>query len=57
MGGSKASSNFEEIAAAAVVVDAKHDKAAEFYRRFGFERLTGSPRRLYLAMGTVRKLL
>lgn len=46
----------EEIAAAAVVVDAKHEKAAAFYRRFGFETLTGSPKRLYLAMGTVRKM-
>jgi hypothetical protein len=51
----RASSNAEEVAATVVVVDAKDDKAAEFYRRFGFENLANTPRRLFISMSVVRK--
>jgi hypothetical protein len=46
----------DEIAAMAVVVDAKDDAAAAFYRRFDCRPLQSRPRRLYLAMRTVETL-
>jgi predicted GNAT family N-acyltransferase len=46
-----------EIAAMAVVVDAKDEAAAAFYRHFGFQPLQASARRLYLSMKTVETLL
>jgi predicted GNAT family N-acyltransferase len=45
-----------EIAAMAVVVDAKDEKAADFYRRFDFRPLQKTPKRLYLPMKTVEAL-
>jgi predicted GNAT family N-acyltransferase len=45
-----------EIAAMAVVVDAKDEAAAAFYRRFDFKPLETSARRLYLPMKTVQVL-
>lgn len=53
----RAARHSTQIAAAAVVVDAKNEAAATFYQRFGFARLTNSSRRLFLAMETARKLL
>ena len=44
------------IAAMAVVVDAKDDAAEAFYRHFGFSPLQQQPRRLYLSMKTVAGL-
>lgn len=44
------------IAATAVVVDAKDDAAAAFYRRFGFAPLQAQPRRLFLPMKVVAGL-
>ncbi len=44
------------IAAMAVVVDAKDDTAAAFYRHYGFLTLTGSKARLFLPMQTVAAL-
>lgn len=44
------------IAAMAVVVDAKNDAAAAFYRHFDFTPLQATPRRLYLPMKTVASL-
>lgn len=43
------------VASYAVVVEAKNDHAAAFYRRFGFLEL--SPRRLFLPMATVAKMI
>jgi GNAT superfamily N-acetyltransferase len=45
-----------EIAAMAVVVDAKDDAAAAFYRHFDFKPLQAKARRLYLPMKTVEAL-
>jgi predicted GNAT family N-acyltransferase len=44
------------IAAMAVVVDAKDEAAAAFYQHFGFLPLQQQPRRLYLSMKTVAAL-
>ena len=45
------------VAAVAVVVDAKDDEAAAFYRHFRFLALQTNPRRLYLPMKTIAQLL
>jgi predicted N-acetyltransferase YhbS len=45
-----------EIASYAVVVDARDENAARFYRRYGFQPLTPSGRRLFLPMTTVARL-
>ena len=44
------------IAAMAVLVDAKDDAAESFYRHFGFLPLQQQPRRLYLSMKVVAGL-
>ena len=46
----------EQIASAAVVVDAKDDQAVAFYRKYGFIDLPKIERRLFLPMGTVAQL-
>ncbi len=46
-----------EIAAMAMVVEAKDETAAAFYRHFDFQPLQSSARRLYLPMKTVQALL
>ena len=45
-----------EIAAMAVVVDAKDEAAEAFYLHFDFTPLRGSPRRLYLSMKKIAAL-
>jgi GNAT superfamily N-acetyltransferase len=45
-----------DVAAIAVVVDAKDDAAARFYERFGFRRLPDEPFRLFLTMRTIEQL-
>ncbi len=45
-----------DIAAAAIVVDAKNDHAHTFYSHFGFTSLEGHPRRMFLPMKTVEAL-
>lgn len=45
-----------EIAAAAVVVDAKTRRASDFYRRYGFAPLDSHPDRLFLSMAAIGKL-
>ena len=47
----------DQIAAMAVVVDAKDESAASFYRRFGFIALQAEPSRLFLPMRLVAQLL
>lgn len=43
-----------EIAAYALMVDAKDESAADFYRHHGFIALPDSPRTLFLSLATVR---
>jgi GNAT superfamily N-acetyltransferase len=45
----------KEIAAAAIVVDAKNDRAQNFYIRHGFQPFPGASERLFLPMATVEK--
>jgi len=40
----------------AVVVDAIDDKAAAFYKRYGFQAVQGSQNRFYISMKTVKSL-
>lgn len=47
----------DQIAAMAVVVDAKDESAAAFYRHFGFLTLQAQPSRLFLPMRLVAQLL
>lgn len=44
------------IASAAVVVDAKDEKACSFYEAFGFIRFPESENRLFLPMATIQQL-
>ncbi len=44
-------------AAFALLVDAKHERAAEFYRHHGFEPFASLPRCLYLPLATAEKTL
>jgi ribosomal protein S18 acetylase RimI-like enzyme len=46
----------EQIASAAVVVDAKDDNAVAFYRKYGFIDLPKVAKRLFLPMGTIAQL-
>lgn len=45
-----------EVASAAVMVDAKDDRAAAFYRKYGFLELPKIAMRLFLPMATVEAL-
>jgi predicted GNAT family N-acyltransferase len=45
------------IASAGVVVDAKDEQAAAFYRRYGFQPILGADRRLFLHMKTIHLML
>lgn len=45
-----------QVAAVAVVVDAKDDRAASFYARYDFIPFADIPNRLFLPMGTVERL-
>jgi ribosomal protein S18 acetylase RimI-like enzyme len=47
----------DEVASAVVLVDAKNERARDFYWRYGFTELTGIPHRMFLPMKTVEKLL
>jgi ribosomal protein S18 acetylase RimI-like enzyme len=46
-----------QIASLAVVADAKDKAALGFYRKFGFTPLGNHPNRVFLAMGTIERLL
>lgn len=43
----------DAIGSAVVLVDAKDDSVANFYKQYGFEPLTLNPSRLFMPMGTV----
>jgi GNAT superfamily N-acetyltransferase len=45
-----------QVASAGVIVDAKDDSAAGFYRRYGFLELPKIEKRLFLPMGTIEQL-
>ena len=47
----------QTLAVHAVIVDAKDDTAAGFYRKYGFIPFTGEGRRLFLPMATIRQLV
>jgi predicted GNAT family N-acyltransferase len=44
------------VASAGVVVDAKDDLAAAFYRQYGFIPIPDAPRRLFLPMKTIAQM-
>ncbi|MGL4513373.1 MAG: GNAT family N-acetyltransferase [Lacipirellulaceae bacterium] len=46
-----------EVAAYALVVDAKDAKAARYYERFGFQQLAANPRTLFLPLSEAVKRL
>lgn len=46
----------KQIASASVIVDAKDEFAAGFYRRYGFVELPKNEKRFFLPMGTVEQL-
>lgn len=46
----------QTLAVHALVVDARDNAAAAFYRKYGFIPFTGEGRRLFLPMATIRKL-
>lgn len=46
-----------QIGACCVVVDAKDDQAAAFYRRFGFRSLNDAGSRLFVTMQEVKRLI
>ncbi len=46
----------DEIGICAITVDALHQRARDFYLKFGFQRLLDDELHLFLMMGTARKL-
>jgi ribosomal protein S18 acetylase RimI-like enzyme len=46
-----------DAAAFTLLVDAKNDQAAAFYRRFGFRALASQPHTLFLPLATAQKAL
>ncbi len=46
-----------DVAAFAIIVDAKDDRAAAFYRRHGFAAFMGSPMTLYLPLAQAARAL
>ena len=47
----------EHIASAAIVTDAKDQKAVDFYRKYGFIELPKTELRLFLPMASIRRTL
>lgn len=46
-----------DAAAFTLLVDAKSERAVEFYRRYGFRTLSSQPRTLFLPLATAQKAL
>jgi ribosomal protein S18 acetylase RimI-like enzyme len=46
----------KQIASAGIIVDAKDESAARFYKKYGFVELPKIEKRLFLPMGTVQQL-
>jgi GNAT superfamily N-acetyltransferase len=53
----KALASTVNVAAMAVIVDAKGDDARRFYERYDFQRMADDEYRLFISMGTIAKLL
>jgi ribosomal protein S18 acetylase RimI-like enzyme len=53
----RAHEHSQAVAAAMVVVDAKDDRAREFYARYGFRQLPGLRSRLFMPMKTIQTLV
>jgi len=51
----RSANHAEEIGVFGVVVDAKHERAKQFYRRYGFVELSQSPLTLILPIKTIQK--
>ena len=49
-------SGSKQVASAAVIVDARDDSAAAFYKKYGFIELPKTPKRLFRPMATIEKL-
>lgn len=47
----------DKIGIFGIIVDAKNERAASFYERFGFKRLTASQNRLVLPFSAIKKAL
>jgi ribosomal protein S18 acetylase RimI-like enzyme len=47
----------DAAAAFALLVDAKNDRAAAFYQRYGFRPIVSKPRTLFLPLVTAQKML
>lgn len=47
----------QSIGSVAVVVDAKDRNSEQFYERYGFRRLTGEERRLFLPMAVIASIV
>lgn len=45
-----------QLGSVAVIVDAKNDKATAFYKKYGFILFPDNNHRLFLSMGTIKKL-
>ena len=45
-----------EIAAFAVLVEAKNDQAIKFYKSYGFIQFIDNPNKLFLPMNTIAKI-
>jgi len=45
-----------QLASAAVIVDAKDDRAVAFYKKYGFLEIPKVPKRLFLPMDTIAEL-
>lgn len=45
-----------QLGSVAVIVDAKNEKAVAFYKGYGFIEFPDNNRRLFLSMGTIKKL-
>jgi ribosomal protein S18 acetylase RimI-like enzyme len=52
----KAVQNSTHVASWAVIVDAKDEEAAEFYKRYGFISFPSRPNRLFLPMTSIQKM-
>ena len=52
----RALQNSAHVASWAVIVDAKDEQAAEFYKHYGFVPFPSKPNRLFLPMGSVHKM-
>jgi predicted GNAT family N-acyltransferase len=52
----RALQNSAQVGSWAVVVDAKYEEAAEFYKHYGFVALPSKPNRLFLPMTSIHKM-